>query len=147
MSFIVQAVILLAASVMAVQSVAYLKPPIVTSPGILPLLISVAAALMAGALMVADLARGTVRPRAMAELWRNPQTRRTALRTSAWLALATGYAVLTPVIGFTWATLAFLLVALRMFGELAWWRVAAIAVPVAVVVPLVFRHVFFTIVP
>lgn len=147
MSVFVQAIIFVVASLMAIQSVLYLREPIITSPGILPLVVSVAAALLAGALLVGDFLSGAVSLRRIRRMFVGPSIRDRAMRTTGWLVLASGYAVATPVVGFMLATLVFLLIALVVFARLVWWQAAIAAIAIATIVPLVFRYVFFAIVP
>lgn len=147
MAAIVELIILFGAVAMAVQSIGYLTPPIVTSAGILPLVVSVAMAVIAGALLVTEFIRGNASVSRLAASLGSSVFRQRAARAAGWLTLATLYAVATPFIGFTWTTLAFLVVALTAFARLAWWRIAIIAVAMATLIPIAFRHLFFTIVP
>jgi hypothetical protein len=147
MAAIVELVILLGSIATAIQSAGYLTTPIVTSPGILPLIVSVAMAAIAGALLVAELIRGDVSVSRFTAVMRSPEFRQRASRAVGWLSLATLYAVATPVFGFTWATLVFLAIALTAFARLAWWRTAIIAVAMATLIPIAFRYLFFTVVP
>lgn len=147
MTVVVHLVIFLGAIAMAVQSLGYLTAPIVTSPGILPLLVSVAATLIAGMLVVLDVVRGNISIARIKMSLRSPAFRDRAVRAAGWLSLATAYAIATPFIGFTWATLAFLGAALTLFARLAWWRTAIVAVAMATLIPIAFRYLFFTIVP
>ena len=68
-------------------------------------------------------------------------------RISGWLGLASAYAIITPQIGFTWATLAFLIIALKIFAGLGWVRTVIYAALVATLVPLIFHYVFSAIIP
>jgi len=124
-----------------------LTSPIVTSPGILPLIVSVAMAAIAGVLLIAELVRGEASlPRFKACLT-SSDFRMRAATAAGWLSLAASYAVATPVVGFMWATLAFLAIALTAFARLAWWKTAIIAVAIATLIPIAFRSLFHTIVP
>ena len=147
MAVVVQAIIFVAASLMAIQSAYYLREPIVTSPGILPLVVSVAAATIAGFLLVADFLGGRVSLVPLRRMLTLQESRTKAARTAGWLGLASAYAITTPVIGFTWATMGFLVIALKVFARLAWMRTVVIAVAIATIVPLFFRYVFFSLVP
>jgi hypothetical protein len=147
MAVVVQLVIFLGAIGMAIQSIGYLTTPIVTSPGIMPLLVSTAGALIAGMLLVLDVVRGNISATRIRESLQSSEFRVRAAKATGWLFLATTYAVATPFVGFTWATLAFLGIALTIFARLSWWRTTFVAMAMATLVPITFRHLFFTIVP
>lgn len=147
MTVLVQAIIFVVASAMAVQSVFYLQEPFIRSPGILPLLVALAMAVLAAGLLIGEIRNGAVSLSAARRYFAVPDNRAKALRTAGWLSLSTLYAVATPQIGFAWATLAFLVVALAVFAKLAWWKVLILAVAIATIVPVIFRYVFFAIVP
>lgn len=140
-------VILLGALAMAFQSVGYLTTPVATSPGILPLIVSIAAAAIAALLLVLEFIRGDISLARFQSAWGSAAFRQQAARAAGWLSLAAIYAIATPAVGFTWATVAFLGIALTVFARLAWWRTAIIAVAMATLIPIAFRYLFFTIVP
>jgi hypothetical protein len=147
MAALVEFVILVLAVAMAIQSTGYLATPIITSPGILPLIVSVAMAFIAGTLLITELVHGNASFSRLKSCLGSPVFRESAARAAGWLTLATLYAVATPVIGFVWATLAFLAIALTAFARLIWWKTAIIAVAMATLIPLAFRSLFHTIVP
>ena len=147
MAAIVELVILVVAVAMAIQSIGYLTTPIVTSPGILPLIVSAAMATIAGALLAAEFARGDASVSRLSGCMRSPEFRQRATRATGWLMLATLYSVATPIVGFTWSTIVFLAIALTIFGRLVWWRTAISAIAMATLIPIAFRTLFHTIVP
>lgn len=147
MAAIVELVILVVSIAMAIQSIGYLTTPVVTSPGILPLIVSTAMALIAGSLLLGEFMRGDASVTRLSSCLRSPDFRRRAMRAMGWLGLATLYALATPVVGFAWSTFAFLIIALTAFAKLAWWRTAIVAVVMATLIPIAFRYLFFTIVP
>jgi hypothetical protein len=62
---------------------------------------------------------------------------------SAWTVVATlamlaGFAVLTPVIGFTAACVLFLIAELRLLSGWPWWKIASLAATVALVFHVAF---------
>jgi hypothetical protein len=147
MAALVELVILVLAIAMAIQSIGYLTTPIVTSPGILPLIVSISMALISGALLVAALVEGDASVSRLKTCFGSPAFRARAAKAAGWLTLATLYAIATPVVGFVWATLAFLAIALTAFARLAWWKTAVIAGAIATLIPVAFRFLFHTIVP
>jgi hypothetical protein len=147
MAAIVELAVLVGAIVMAIQSVGYLTTPVATSPGILPLIVSVASAAIAAMLLAQEVARGSIAVSRIRSIWRSAVFRQRAASAVGWLTLATVYAIATPVIGFAWATLVFLGIALTVFARVAWWRAAIVAVAMATLIPIAFRYLFFTIVP
>jgi len=147
MAAMVELVILLGGIAMAIQSVGYLTTPVITSPGILPLIVSVAMAAIAGVLLIVELIRGGASVPRLKACLISADFRLHAVKAAGWLSLATGYAMATPVVGFMWATLAFLAIALIAFARLAWWKTAIIAVAIATLIPFAFRSLFHTIVP
>lgn len=147
MTILVLLVIFFGALFMATETIGYLTQPIVTSPGILPLLVFGAAAAISGVMLILEFMRGNASTSRGLEALKSPGFRRHAAKSIGWLGLASGYAVATPVVGFTWATIVFLGIALPLFGRLVWWRTAIVAMAMAVLAPIAFRQLFFTIVP
>lgn len=147
MSIAVEAIILVVALAMAVQSVAYLREPLISSPGILPLFVAIVIVSMTLSLLVSDLRKEGFRLDKLRSAFRLGGTRDTVLRVLGWLALSVGYAVATPLTGFEWATASFLLAALYLYARLAWWKILTTAAGIALGIPLVFRYVFHTIIP
>lgn len=147
MSFVVQSIILIAGLLIAVQSIYYLREPIVTSPGILPLIVSMAIVVISGFLLVSDFLGGRYSTKAGYQWLTGAANRAKIGRISGWLGLASAYAIFTPQIGFTWATLAFLIIALKIFAGLSWVRTMIYAALVATIVPLIFHYVFSAIIP
>lgn len=147
MSFVVQSIILIAGLLIAVQSIYYLREPIVTSPGILPLIVSMAIVVISGFLLVSDFLGGRYSIKAGYQWLTGAANRAKIGRISGWLGLASAYAIITPQIGFTWATLAFLIIALKIFAGLSWVRTMIYAALVATIVPLIFHYVFSAIIP
>lgn len=147
MSFVVLSIILIAGLLIAVQSIYYLREPIVTSPGILPLVVAMAIVVISGILLVFDFLGGRYSIKHGYQ-WLTSATNRAKIgRISGWLGLASAYAITTPQIGFTWATLAFLIIALKIFAGLNWVRTMIYAALVATIVPLIFHYVFSAIIP
>lgn len=147
MAALVELVILVLAVAMAIQSIGYLTTPIVTSPGILPLIVSISLALISGALLVGEVAEGDASVSRLKACFGSSAFRARAAKAAGWLTLASLYAVATPFIGFVWATLIFLAIALTVFARLAWWKTALIAGAIATLIPVAFRFLFHTIVP
>jgi len=147
MSFVVQSIILIAGLLIAVQSIYYLREPIVTSPGILPLIVAMAIVVISGILLVFDILGGRYSIKHGYQWLTSPANRAKIGRISGWLGLASAYAITTPQIGFTWATLAFLIIALKIFAGLNWVRTMIYAALVATIVPLIFHYVFSAIIP
>ena len=147
MSFVVQSIILIAGLLIAVQSIYYLREPIVTSPGILPLIVAMAIVVISGILLVFDFLGGRYSIKHGYQWLTSAANRAKIGRISGWLGLASAYAITTPQIGFTWATLAFLIIALKFFARLNWVRTMIYAALVATIVPLIFHYVFSAIIP
>ena len=147
MSFVVQSIIFIAGLLIAVQSIYYLREPIVTSPGILPLIVAMAIVVISGTLLVFDFMGGRYSIKQGYQWLTSAANRAKIGRISGWLGLASAYAITTPQIGFTWATLAFLILALKIFARLNWVRTMIYAALVATIVPLIFHYVFSAIIP
>ena len=146
MSLIVPIVVFAIAVAMGATAGARIAPPYATSAWLLPLFVSIAMALVAAVLVIGEIVQKA------ATAWASPDApaetaRSTPARIVGWLALSAGYALVTPKVGFEWATVAFLILALKAFGGASWRLTLAIAVTMALMVPLVFRHVFSALVP
>lgn len=125
-----------------------LADPVATSPWIVPLILGVAIALVSIALLIGELrhrrGRHAKRPGADVVL-RLPGS--TPTRVVGWLALSGGYGVAAPLIGFEWATAIFLPLALRTFSRASWAWTMGLTAGMALLLPLVFRYVFQSLVP
>lgn len=147
MSVVAQSIIFVAGLLIAVQSIFYLREPVVTSPGILPLIVAVAIITVSGFLLVSDFLGG----RFSLKLWQlwltSSEYREKVGRTLGWLGLASAYGITTPQVGFTWATMGFLVIALKLFAGLSWLRTILYAALIATIVPLIFHYVFSAIIP
>lgn len=145
MALLVEAVILLIAIGMTASAALQIVPPYLTSAWLLPLVIGSFMCLLSGLLVAAEAKRFL--PAVRSHSARRVVFSRLGAKITGWLALSVGYGVATPVVGFEWATMAFLGCALSVFSRLRWWLIAIIAVGFAIVVPMIFRNVFFTLVP
>lgn len=145
MAFLVEAVVLLIAVGMTVSAALQIAPPYLTSAWLLPLIVGSVMCVLSATLVAAEAKRfAAAAPRASARrLVMSPL----GARMAGWLALSVGYGIATPIVGYEWATLAFLACALSIFARLEWWLTAIIAAGFALVVPFVFRNLFFTLVP
>lgn len=133
---------------MGAMAATRLADPVATSPWIVPLILSAAIALVSIVLLI-----GEVRE------WRQRRTKRhgadvvqklpgsTRTRVVGWLALSGGYGVVTPLIGFEWATAVFLPLALRTFSRASWAWTIGLTAGMALLLPLIFRYVFQSLVP
>ncbi|MGH8612360.1 MAG: tripartite tricarboxylate transporter TctB family protein [Gammaproteobacteria bacterium] len=148
MASIIEIVALFVALGMGAMAATRLADPVATSPWIVPLIVSSAIALVSIALLIGEvrdrLKRRAKRLGADAVLL---LPRSTPMRVAGWLALSSGYGVATPLIGFEWATAIFLPVALRTFGRPSWAWTIGLTAGMALLLPLVFRYVFQSLVP
>ena len=148
MTLLVPAFVFVIAIAMAATAVVQVAPPLVTSAWLFPLFVSAAMAILSGVLLVGEVAqrRRTVAaasvPAASTDI-----VRATPARVAGWLALSAGYAIATPQVGFEWATSVFLIFALKVFGGASWRVTLPIAAAMALLLPVIFRRVFFTLVP
>jgi hypothetical protein len=143
---IVPALVFVIAVAMGATAAARIAPPFATSAWLMPLFVSMTMALVSVALVVGEI----VSRRAVA-VGRAPPTveaaKSTPARVAGWIALSAGYAVVTPQVGFEAATVVFLILALKVFGGASWRQTLLVAVAMAFLVPLIFRHVFSALVP
>ncbi len=148
MAFFVEIVALLGALGVGVISAIRLGHPVAVSPWLFPLIVSSAIAMVSIALLVGEV-RGRLRARAQpSETDTFPLLpRSTPARVVGWLALSGGYGIATPLIGFEWATTIFLPVALRTFSGASWVWTISLTAGMALVLPLVFRYWFQSLVP
>lgn len=156
MSFIVIGGILAAAVGMLVSSagLTMASAEIMTSSGLLPLLITAVISTLCIVILLQDLTARRRISRASGEppvagpppetLIGGPAEFR---RLGLWLLLSSGYALLTPVLGYETATAIALAIALFTFGKASWPVVLAVTAGVTLLLPMIFRHVFFTLVP
>lgn len=147
MALIVEALAFVVAVAIAVTAVVQMSGPISTSPWLMPLLVGVAMAVVSGALAVPEIRARRLAVPAPPPGADEEQVHPGVPRVAGWLALSAGYAIAVPLTGFEWATIVFLVIALRLFGAAGWKTVVAVSLAVALLIPLVFRHVFFTLVP
>ena len=147
-AFIIEIVALFAALGVGTMAATRLAHPVATSPWIVPLILSSAIVLVSIALLVVEvrdwLKRRAARPAADAV---RSLPKSTPARVAGWLALSGGYGVATPVIGFEWATAIFLPVALRTFSRASWPLTIGLTAGMGILLPLVFRHVFQSLIP
>lgn len=147
-AFIIEIVALFVALGMGAMAATRLANPVATSPWLVPLIVSSAIVLVSIALLIGEvrdwLKRRAERPGAEAVL---QPPRSTPARVAGWLALSSGYGVATPLIGFEWATAIFLPVALRTFSHASWPLTIGLTAGMGILLPLVFRHVFQSLIP
>jgi hypothetical protein len=147
-AFIIEIVALLAALGVGAIAATRLAAPVATSPWIVPLIVCSGIVLVSIALLVAEVRhwpkKRAARPAADAV---PPPPRSTPARVAGWLALSGGYGVATPLIGFEWATAIFLPVALRTFSRASWPLTIGLTAGMGILLPLVFRYVFQSLVP
>jgi hypothetical protein len=145
-SLIVSTLVLVIAVAMGATAGARIVPPFATSAWLMPLFVSVAMALVSAVLVI-----GEIVSRRAAPAGRTPTAaaaaKSTPARVAGWIALSAGYAFVTPHIGFEWATVVFLIIALKVFGGTSWRLTLLVAVAMALLTPLIFRHVFSALVP
>jgi hypothetical protein len=145
-SLIVPALVFVIAVAMGATAGARIVPPFATSAWLMPLFVSVAMALVSAALVI-----GEIVSRRAVSAGRAPTAaeaaRSTPARVASWIALSAGYAIVTPQIGFEWATVVFLILALKVFSGASWRLTLPVAAVMALLVPLIFRHVFSALVP
>jgi hypothetical protein len=148
MALITPALVFVIAIAMAVTAAVQVAPPLTTSAWLFPLFVSAAMAIVSAVLFVGEVAqrRRTVAaasvPAASTDI-----VRATPARVAGWLALSAGYAIATPQVGFEWATGVFLIFALKVFGGASWRVTLPVAATIALLLPVIFRRVFFTLVP
>jgi hypothetical protein len=148
MSLIAPSAVFLVAVAMAAVAGARMTAPISTSAWLMPLIVTIAMAIVSAVIVIGEVMHRTAAawttegPQADASLATS-----TPLRIAGWLALSGGYAVVTPMVGFEWATGIFLVLALKVFGGASWRITVPVAVGMALLVPLIFRRVFYTLVP
>lgn len=140
----VPAAICLVAAALAGMAAWQLRPPVATSAWLMPLIVMTAMTAVSAWIAVAELVKRSFS--ADRDSHGFPAST-TPLRVAGWLGLSFGYAALTPFVGFEWATGVFLLVALIIFGKADWRLAALVAISMAFLIPLIFRNVFFTLVP
>jgi len=145
-SLIVPALVLVIAVAMGAIASARIVPPFATSAWLMPLFVSVAMVLVSAALVIGEIVsrRAVLAGRASIAA---EAAKSTPVRVAGWIALSAGYAIVTPHIGFEWATVVFLMLALKMFGGTSWRLALLVAVAMALLMPLIFRHVFSALVP
>jgi hypothetical protein len=146
MSLIVPLLIFVIAVALALMAGARISAPLATSAWLMPLVVTSAMALVSAAIVIREiLERRAAVASAAGTTADAPYT--TGAWVAGWIALSAGYATVTPLVGFEWSTVVFLVVALKVFGGASWRLTLAVAVAMALVVPLVFRRLFFTLVP
>lgn len=147
-AFIIEIVALLAALGVGTMAATRLAAPVATSPWIVPLIVCSAIVLVSIALLAEEvrdwLKKHAARHAADSVL---PPPRSTPARVAGWLALSGGYGVATPSIGFEWATAIFLPVALRTFSRASWPLTIGLTACMGILLPLVFRYVFHSLIP
>jgi hypothetical protein len=144
MALFVEAVVLLLATAMAFTAGTRIAQPIGLSPWLMPLVVGSITAIVTAIVLVSEI-RQRIRDKTSPQQTTSESP--TVVRVAGWLLLTTVYAVATPIFGFEWSTVVFLLIALQIFGNANLWTTVGTAIAVAGVLPLVFRHVFHAIVP
>jgi hypothetical protein len=140
--------VLFSALGMGAMAATRLAAPVATSPWIVPLILSSAIALVSLALLIGEVRDRHRRRAKRTETDVVPQLpRSTRTRVVGWLALSGGYGVVAPLIGFEWATAIFLPLALRTFSRASWAWTIGLTAGMALLLPLVFRYVFQSLVP
>lgn len=133
---------------MGAMAATRLVDPVATSPWIVPLVLSAAIALVSVALLIGEVRdwhQRHARQSGADVVPRLPGS--TPARVVGWLALSGGYGVAAPLIGFEWATAIFLPLALRNFSRASWAWTIGLTAGMALLLPLVFRYVFQSLVP
>jgi hypothetical protein len=146
-SLIVPALIFVIAVAMGTAAGTRIAPPFGTSAWLMPVVVSVAMALVSAALVIGEIVLRNASPVGNVPSVAEAATKSTPARVAGWVALSAGYAIVTPQVGFEWATLIFLILALKVFGGAPWRLTLPVAVAMALLVPLVFRRVFSALVP
>ena len=146
MPLIVPALVFVIAVAMGATAAARIVPPYATSGWLMPLFVSAAMALVSAALVVREIVSRKAVLAGLAPT-ATDATKSTPGRVAGWIALSAGYAIVTPQVGFEWATVVFLILALKLFGGASWRLTLVVAVAMAFLVPLIFRHVFSALVP
>jgi hypothetical protein len=149
MALAVELVSLLLGAAMVASSLVYMAAPASTSPWLMPLLVGGGIVVVSAVLLASDLFGRSRAVAADAEIPADGTdfSQSTILTVLIWLALSTGYALVTPLAGFELTTFVFLIIALKIFGRTSWPVILLSAAGVAIVLPLVFRHLFYTLVP
>lgn len=124
-----------------------LAPPMLASPWLLPLIVSVIMSLIAVALIIGEFAERRRAAASPARQLAQDAEPSPGYCMVGWLGLCATYSIATPWIGFEWATLAFMPLALCLFGRASWPVIAALTLAISLLLPLVFRHVFQSLVP
>ena len=145
MALFVETVVFLLATAMAVAAGMRIADPFSVSPWLMPLVVGSATAIVTLILLASEL-RLRIHEKARA-VQHDGSASPSIPRIAGWLMLTTAYAVLTPIFGFEWTTVVFLLVALQLFGRASLLTSICTAVVMAGILPVVFRHVFHAIVP
>jgi hypothetical protein len=146
MKLVVPAITFFIAVAMAATAGLQMARPIATSPWLMPLIVTIAMAIVSAAIFAAEYQQRASQP-STSDSAPDAAGRASPLRVASWLALSAGYAVATPIVGFEWATGVFLVFALKAFGGASWRTALPIALAMALLLPMVFRRVFFTLVP
>jgi len=149
MALAVEVISLLLGMGMVASSLSYMTAPASTSPWLMPLLVGAGIAVISLVLLASELVG---RRTAMAAPDDIPAdgtdfSQSTLPTVLTWIALSSGYAVTTPLLGFEATTFVFLVIALKLFGRTSWRVILLSAAGVSLVLPLIFRHLFYTLVP
>lgn len=147
MALITPAFVFVIAIAMAVTAAVQVAPPLTTSAWLFPLFVSAAMAIVSAVLFVGEVAQRRRTIAAASVPAASTDVRATPARVAGWLALSAGYAIATPQVGFEWATGVFLIFALKVFGGASWRVTLPVAATIALLLPVIFRRVFFTLVP
>jgi hypothetical protein len=145
-SLIVPALVLVIAVAMGATAGARIVPPFATSAWLMPLFVSAVMALVSAALVISEIVLRRTVPAGRAPT-AVEAAKSTPARVAGWIVLSAGYAIVTPQIGFEWATVVFLILALKVFSGASWRLTLPVAAVMALLVPLIFRHVFSALVP
>ena len=149
MAIAVEAVFLLIGAAMVLSSLTNMVAPASTSPWLMPLLIGAGIVVVSLALLASEFVGRRTVAVASDDIPADGTDFRqsSALTVVTWLALSAGYAVITPQIGFEITTFVFLVIALKLFGKTSWRVILLSAAGISIVLPQVFRHLFYTLVP
>ncbi len=146
-ALIVECLTLVLALAMGAIAGSRLSAPVLASPWLLPLLVSIVMSLIAVALIFGEIAERRKAAGSPAQRVAEGALQPQGYRMIGWLGLCSAYAIATPWVGFEWATLVFMPVALWAFGRASWPVIGALTLAMALALPLIFRHVFQSLVP
>jgi hypothetical protein len=151
-SVLVVSGVFVAAVAMMAASFRLLDGKLATSAGLFPLIVSAAMIVVSALILIGDVRRlrhsevsGSVHEAPAPETLTGERAQFKLL--AGWIALASAYAIATPLVGFEVATFVMLTAALKVFGKASWPIVLTVPIAVALILPFVFRYVFHTLIP